>query len=151
MDAVIKYNLICSNDHEFEIWFSKGSDFDDQAPKGLIACPDCGVSKVEKAIMAPAVSTARKKEKMKAQNKQALQMMNAAADKIRKEISENCDYVGDKFVDEARAINYGDSPERGIYGEASAQEAAELRDEGVEIASLPAHLSPKSKSKSDLN
>lgn len=140
---MIKYNLICEQDHEFEIWFSKSSDFDDQAPKGLIACPHCGVTKVEKAIMAPNVSTSRKKEATQAKREAALSMMNKAADKIRQEISDKCDYVGEKFADEARAIHYGEKPERGIYGEATPKEAKALQDEGVGIAPLPDILAPK--------
>jgi len=144
---VIKYNLICKNQHEFEAWFSKGSDFDVQAKKGLISCPHCAVTQVEKAIMAPAISTARKKQARRENQAKSLQMINSLADKIRREISENCENVGDKFVDEARAIHYGDSPERGIYGQASEKEASDLREEGIEVASLPDALMPKT----DLN
>lgn len=144
---MIKYTLICEDDHEFEIWFSKSSDFDEQAPKGLIECPFCGSIKVEKGIMAPNVSTSRKKESMAAKQAKAMQMMNKAAAKIRKEIEDNCDYVGEDFADEARAIHYGEKPERAIYGEASAKDAVGLHEEGVEIAPLPDILSPKSKSK----
>lgn len=142
---MIKYNLICGADHEFEIWFSKSSDFDEQAPKGLIACPHCGMTQVEKAIMAPHISTSRKKEAIAEKSAKAALMMKVAAEKIRKEISENCDYVGDKFTDEARAIHYGEKPERGIYGEATSKQAAELADEGVGIAPLPDILTPKTK------
>ncbi len=144
---MIKYNLICEKDHEFEIWFSKGSDYDDQAPKGLIQCPHCGATRVQKAIMSPAISTARKKEAAALKQKQSLQMMHAAADKIRQTIADNCDYVGDNFAQEARAIHYGDSPERGIYGEATPQDAAALVQEGVDVTALPEHLSPKTKTK----
>lgn len=146
---MIKYTLICEDDHQFEIWFSKSSDFDEQAPKGLIECPYCGSTTVEKGIMAPNVSTSRKKEAIANKQHQAMQMMNKAAAKIRKEIEENCDYVGQNFADEARAIHYGEKPERAIYGEASPSEAAGLHDEGVEIAPLPDILSPKSKPKTN--
>ena len=146
---MIKYTLICDSDHEFEVWFSKSSDFDEQAPKGLIECPFCGSVKVEKGIMAPNVSTSRKKDSIAEQQKQAMQMMNKAAAKIRKEIEDNCDYVGGKFADEARAIHYGEKPERAIYGEASLKEAAALHDEGVDIAPLPDILSPKQKTKTN--
>ena len=142
---MIKYNLVCGVDHEFEVWFSKSSDFDDQAPKGLITCPHCGDTSVQKAIMAPNISTSRKKDKIASQQASALKMMNEAADKIRQEIANNCDFVGHKFADEARAIHYGEKPERGIYGEASAKQAAELADEGVGIAPLPELLTPKPK------
>jgi len=74
-------------------------------------------------------------------------MLNKQAAKIRKEIEVNCDYVGDKFADEARSIHYGEKPERAIYGEASPKEAADLHDEGVGIAPLPDILAPKPKSK----
>lgn len=144
---LIKYDLICARDHVFEAWFSIGSDFDEQAPKGLIECPHCGSNKIEKAIMAPNVSTSRKKDSISEKKKAATSMMNAAADKIRKEIADNCDYVGGEFANEARAIHYGEKPERAIYGEASAREAIELKEEGVGIAPLPDILAPKPKTK----
>ena len=142
---MIRYDLKCDQDHEFEAWFSRSTDFDEQAPKGLIACPHCGSTKVEKAIMAPNVSTSRKKAIIAKQQAKALKMMNAAANKIRKEIEDNCDYVGHDFADEARAIHYGEKPERGIYGQASPEDAAALHEEGVEIAPLPDIIAPKPK------
>ena len=45
--------------------------------------------------------------------------------------------MGEKFPEEARKIHYGEADERGIYGEASVEEAQELIEEGVEIASVP--------------
>ena len=140
---MIKYDLICRHDHEFEAWFSSSSDYDDQRKKRLIQCPYCNSAKVEKAIMAPNVSTSRKKEKIASQQNAAMAMMNKAASKIRKEIEEKCDYVADNFADEARAIHYGEKPERAIYGEATPSEAADLKEEGVGIAPLPDILAPK--------
>lgn len=144
---MIKYNLICRHDHEFEAWFSSSIDYDDQRKKRLVQCPYCNSAKVEKAIMSPNVSTSRKKDKIASKQlesrKTAMAMMNAAASKVRKEIEEKCDYVGDKFADEARAIHYGEKDERAIYGQATASEAAELKEEGVGIAPLPDILAPK--------
>jgi hypothetical protein len=148
---VIKYNLICGADHEFEGWFSSSSDYEVQRKKRLIQCPHCGSTKIEKAIMAPNISTSRKKEaiasKQKLAQKTAMAMMNEAAQTIRKEIEDKCDYVGDKFADEARAIHYGEKEERAIYGKASVEEAADLQDEGVNIAPLPDALTPKTAKK----
>lgn len=146
---MIKYSLICEQDHTFEAWFSGSSDFDDQAQKGLVECPYCSTVRVEKAIMAPNISTSRQKDAMAEKQVTAMKMMNAAADKIRKEIADNCEYVGDRFAHEARAIHYGEKEERGIYGEATPREAAELNEEGVGVAPLPDILNPKPKS--DLN
>ncbi|MEP3888968.1 MAG: DUF1178 family protein [Hellea sp.] len=148
---MIKYNLICSTDHEFEGWFSSSIDYEVQRKKRLVQCPHCGSTKIEKAIMAPNVSTSRKKEaiasKQKMAQKTAMAMMNEAAQTIRKEIEDKCDYVGDKFADEARAIHYGETEERGIYGTATNEEAAELQDEGVTIAPLPDVLTPNTAKK----
>lgn len=144
---MIKYNLICSAGHDFEIWFSKSADYDEQAPKGLIACPYCGDSHVEKAIMAPNISTSRKKEKRAQQRHaasgKAMAMLDKAAQTLRDEIAANCEDVGDKFADEARAIHYGEREARGIYGQASAKDARALREEGIEAISLPDAIAPK--------
>lgn len=131
---MIRYNLICAKDHEFEGWFSSSSDYDDQAASGLVSCPACGTKKVEKAIMAPAVKTARKAE---ARDAKAAMAMTAMAAKIRSEIGKNCENVGDNFAEEARAIHYGEKPERGIYGSTTPEESAELQDEGIEAHPLP--------------
>lgn len=144
---MIKYALICTHNHEFEAWFSNASDYDLQQEKGLVTCPHCHSKKVEKAIMAPNVATSRKREENALKRDAAMKMMNAAADKIRAEIESKCDYVGDKFADEARAIHYGEKPERGIYGEATVEDAKSLSDEGVAVAPLPDVLAPKPKKK----
>lgn len=144
---MIKYNLICRHDHDFEAWFSSSSDYDVQRKKRLVECPHCGSAKVEKAIMAPNVSTSRKKQAAISKQKEAMALMNKAAQTIRKEIEDKCDYVGERFANEARAIHYGEKEERAIYGEASPKEAKELHEEGVGIAPLPDVLTPKSAKK----
>jgi len=132
---MIKYNLVCASGHEFEGWFSNSSDYDAQRKKRLVQCPHCATAKVEKAIMAPAVATGRKSS----------DLYNEIAGKIRKEISENCEDVGDKFADEARAIHYGEKPQRGIYGKASLKEAKGLLEEGVSIAPIADSAVPRPK------
>ncbi len=148
---MIKYALICRHDHNFEVWFSSSADYDSQRQKRLITCPYCGSAKIDKAIMAPAVSTSRKQESIaqKETDKRAaaMAMMNAAAEAIKAEIAEKCDYVGDKFADEALAIHYGEKDERAIYGEASKKEVADLREEGVGVSPLPDIIAPQRKDK----
>ncbi|WP_409432866.1 DUF1178 family protein [Litorimonas sp. RW-G-Af-16] len=136
---MIRYDLICKHDHAFEGWFSSSSDYDDQRAKRLIQCPICSSAKIEKAIMAPNVATSRKKD---ATAQKQLAMMNEFAAKIREEISTKCDDVGDKFADEARAIHYGEKPERGIYGQATKREAEALHEEGIAALPLPDMLAP---------
>ena len=136
---MIKFTLKCQKGHEFEAWFGKGSDFDDQSARGLVQCAICGNDKIEKAPMAPNVQTSRSKSSMR--------QYRGMEEKMRIHLAENCDNVGDDFSDEARAIHYGEKPERGIYGHASPAEAQELLDEGVEILPLPATLDPSIKKK----
>ena len=59
---------------------------------------------------------------------------------LRKYVEQNADYVGQEFPDEARKIHYGESEDRHIYGEASLEEAADLVEEGIDVAPLPPDL-----------
>jgi hypothetical protein len=134
---VIRFSLVCDNDHEFEAWFRSNDDFDTQSRRGFVECPACGSKKVGKALMAPSVSTGRKKEQialaMGEAQKQALAQLKALAEKVR----ENADYVGDKFAEEARKIHFGETEARGIYGEATLDEARSLAEDGVEFMPIP--------------
>jgi len=134
---LIRFSLSCDHDHEFEAWFRNNDDFDRQKKRGFVECPHCGSSKVDKALMAPAVSTARRQEKialaMNDMQKKAMAEMKALSDKLR----ENADYVGDKFAEEARKIHFGESEARGIYGEATVEEAKGLAEDGVGFMPIP--------------
>ena len=141
---MILFRLKCSHDHEFEAWFRSSASYEDQLSHGDIDCPVCGDQQVGKAPMAPRLSKGHISLKGDAGGKDseararevARQILDAAG-KIRNAVEENFEYVGEDFADEARAIHYGDSEDRGIYGEATEQEASELDDEGVAIARVP--------------
>lgn len=134
---MIKYTLRCEDcETEFEGWFANSADFDAQAEAGLLECPACASSAVRKAIMAPAVRSSRAAAKTKSEQFFRREMAQAAR-KARDYVEKNFDYVGEKFPEEARRIHYGETPERGIYGEASGREVKELREEGVSVAPLP--------------
>ena len=135
---MIRYDLRCANGDEFEAWFGSIDDYDKQAEAGLVECPHCGTKHVEKAPMAPAVVTGRKKE---ARNERAVAMAMAA--KVREHIKDNFDYVGDKFADEARKMHTGETEERAIWGEATPEQARELAEEGIPAAPLPPELAPR--------
>lgn len=143
---MIKYALACEHGHPFEGWFSASSDFDDQRSRGLLQCPACGSGEVRKAIMAPSVRGTKAQARPEP-TPQMRQMMMQAMTEVRRHVEENFDYVGDSFASEARAIHEGRSEERGIYGEASAQEVKKLADDGVPVAPLP----PRPPSKAEIN
>ena len=49
---------------------------------------------------------------------------------LRKQVEQNADYVGDQFAEEARRIHYNEAEKRGIYGEATREDAEALVEEG---------------------
>lgn len=134
---MIRFSLHCEHAHEFEGWFRSNDDFDTQKKRGFVECPACGSSKVEKALMAPAVSTSRRQEKMALamgeQQRRAMAELKTLSQKMR----ENADYVGDKFAEEARKIHFGETEARGIYGEATVEEAKGLIEDGVDFMPIP--------------
>lgn len=132
---MIKYQLRCGADHEFEGWFRSSADFDAQAADGLLECPVCGSATIAKAIMAPAV--ARRGGARANRLAEIRQTMADAATRARDYVEKNFDYVGEKFPEEARKIHYGEVKPRGIYGEASGKEVRDLVEEGVEVSPLP--------------
>src|SRR4051794_15119234 len=129
---MILFTLRCSSDHEFEAWFRDGDGFEAQQRAREIACPHCGDTEVEKAVMAPNI--ARSRDKAPALTPA---QMKAALVAMRKQVEANCDYVGERFAEEARRIHYGEADPHGIYGEATNDEARELADEGIEIGQVP--------------
>lgn len=132
------FDLKCAEDHEFEAWFPSTDAFEKQAKAHAVSCPICGDTKVAKALMAPSVSGTRKKGSSDV-NKAAMHagQYMAALKELRTQVEQNCDYVGEKFPEEARKIHYGETENRNIYGEASDTEAQELQEEGVEVQRIP--------------
>jgi hypothetical protein len=142
---MIHYTLVCEAEHTFEAWFRSSGDFDAQAAKGLVSCPACGSTTVTRGLMAPAVQSAKVKDEREETSKRrsvmmpdpTQKMMLEAMREIRKKVTENATYVGDKFAEEARRMHYGEIDHQGIYGEATTEEVSELTEEGVEFQPLP--------------
>lgn len=135
---MIRYTLCCDQGHDFEGWFSSSEDYDRQQKMGLVACPACHSPSVEKMLMAPSVATSRKKEQTRAFALEAAQ--RDALSRLKQvvaEIKANAEDVGERFAEEARRIHYGEAEARGIIGQASAEDAHALVEEGIEIAPLP--------------
>jgi hypothetical protein len=132
---MIVFSLICARRHEFEAWFRDGASFDAQQAKRAIACPECGNTKVEKAPMAPRLAP-RREDGGRARKHTAV-MGRQALLQLRRHVEQNCEYVGERFADEARKIHYEEAEKRDIYGEASDEDAKALAEEGVEFHRIP--------------
>jgi hypothetical protein len=155
---MILYTLVCDNKHSFESWFPNSAAYDKQVARGLVSCPACNSTKVEKAIMAPSLGRSGKRAAKPAteatadstaadgptEAKASVAMMSpqemefrAKLKELRTHLTKNADYVGGRFPEEARKMHYGETEHRSIYGEASPDDAKALHDEGIEFHPLP--------------
>ena len=150
---MIRYTLRCEKEHEFEAWFRSSADYDSASAAHQNLCPVCGSHEIGKAPMAPAVAGTKHKDAMRSAapgvgDRAGDRMSLAAPDprsailrqalrEFRQKVTENADDVGDKFAEEARKIHYNESEPRGIYGQATADEAEALLEEGIGFHPLP--------------
>src|SRR3954471_5365988 len=155
---MIRYALACNKAHPFESWFPSSEAFDAQRAQGLLTCPVCGAAEVEKQIMAPSVTSTDKAPApaeapaptqpsaeppspqpvaLLSEPEQALRAMLKA---VREHVTQNADYVGTGFAEEARKMHYGEIEHRSIFGEANLAQAKALLEEGIEVHPLPIML-----------
>src|ERR1041385_3447907 len=136
---MILFELKCAKDHQFEGWFPSGAAYEAQLAKRELSFPLCGDRKIDKAVMAPRIGKAGEPAPAPQPTPATRMALNAKAalQELRRKIEANCDYVGPGFAEEARRIHYGEAEERGIYGEASDEQAQGLLDEGIAVAKIP--------------
>jgi len=154
---MIVFTLRCRDGHEFETWFRDSAAYERQARRGLVTCPGCGSTEVEKAVMAPRLGRSTKSDPAPretpreavpetpaappatatperpptpAEYRRALQV-------LRHYVETNCENVGKGFAAEARRIHKGEAKARGIYGDATPAEANKLAEDGIEVAAVP--------------
>lgn len=167
---MIVFDLICRDGgHQFEGWFGSSNDYAEQQAAGLVDCPSCGCTVVDKAVMAPNVGLKgnQRTSATPASEQTAPQSTEpaAAADssqsmtkavpvpaevqelvgklaKAQAKMLEQSEWVGGDFPDEARAIHYGEKDAAPIHGTASADDVAELEDEGIDVMALPLPITP---------
>jgi len=151
---MIVYDLLCDNEHKFESWFKNSSAYDFLSKGRKVSCPICNSTKVRKAPMAPNISKSGVKDKssrLKSEKREinlsndsnngemkvAVEKAVEAMKELQATIEKNFENVGEKFPEEARKIHYGEADSRRIYGETSVEQAEELIEEGIEIATIP--------------
>jgi len=155
---MIVYSLICDNAHEFDSWFANSVAFDQQSERGLVVCPFCDSVHVTKAIMSPRVArtdlarpalplpetSAQDEAPKPAEEKRPVAFIDekhAALRSMMRElhtkIMETTVDVGSRFPEEARRIHDSDTPEQPIRGQATAEEARALIDEGIGVLPIP--------------
>jgi hypothetical protein len=138
---MIRYALRCDRDHEFDAWFASSAAYDRAVKAGGNTCPVCGSAKVEKAIMAPSIGGAGRgggedKVTLATVDPRRKAFVDAVRE-FRQKVTENADYVGNRFPEEARKIHFEEAEPRSIYGEATPEEAQALAEDGVSFQPLP--------------
>jgi len=136
------FNLCCDQDHLFEGWFASGDEFDRQLEASLIECPVCASTDVRKLLSAPRLNLGDALDVSESSGKEAVAMPNDESMRsmmlqIARHVAANSEDVGERFPEEARRIHYDEAPKRSIRGVASKEEAAELKDEGIEVMPVP--------------
>jgi hypothetical protein len=156
---MIRYRLQCDQGHQFEAWFRSSEACDEQLSRGFVTCSDCGSVRVEKALMAPNVVTRKGKdlprpvaatqppaaapsreERVSYANRAVPALSPKVVEllrELRRQVEAHAEYVGDRFAEEARKIHYEETEPRGIYGEATREEAEALAEEGIDFSPLP--------------
>ncbi len=135
---MIKYNLKCQNEHEFESWFSNSKEFDKLNKKNLLDCIYCSSKKISKSIMAPMISNSKNKSDHQIEitdNTVKHQKQNLL--ELRNFIEKNFDYVGKDFSKKVREVYYDKKNKKAIYGTTTSKEREELAEEGIDLFSIP--------------
>ena len=135
---MIKYKLECKNcEITFDSWFATSKEYEKLKKKKLLVCYNCDSSEVEKTLMAPKFINSKKKSKNNLDQSKSVEIKKTIKN-YQKFIKENFKYVGENFVYEARSIHYDKKKKtKGIYGNASKNDIKELKEEGIEIQSIP--------------
>ena len=158
---MILYNLVCAKGHQFESWFAGSAAYDKQAKRGLVECPVCGSTRVEKALMTPRLARSGKSTSAASETPAPAAASEPAVSaapeapapvavispqerelrtklrELREHLVKNAENVGQRFPEEARKMHYGEKEHRSIYGTASPDDAKALHEEGIEFAPLP--------------
>ena len=134
---MIKYNLKCQNNHEFESWFSNSEEFDKLNKRNLLECIYCSSKRINKSIMAPNISNSREKQYQITTDNKDYKNERTELLKLRRYIEKNFNYVGKDFSKTVRDIYYNKKSNKAIYGTTTPEERKELEDEGIELLSIP--------------
>ncbi len=151
-DPVKVLDLLCPLDHAFEGWFASEEDFVAQCGRHLVQCPMCGSSEVRKALSVPRLNLRGAREPAMARRQPGDDTHSGDTEapkaerhghtlealwlQLARHVMTHTEDVGERFAAEARRMHHREIPERGIRGQATAQETEQLLDEGIAVLPL---------------
>lgn len=128
---MIVFDLQClASGDRFEAWFRSNADFERQLDQGLVQCPFCQSSRITKAPMAPLLP--------RSSGYDGIEKLAS----LQAELLRDSRWVGDEFADTARAMHVGEIDTSPVHGEATAEQARSLVEDGIPIAPLPLPVVP---------
>jgi len=144
-------DLQCRQGHVFEGWFASEDDFQDQRGRGLVQCPLCSDSHIDKRLSAPRLNLGAAAPEPSAPRAAEASApapggstaarlppaLQAAWLELARKVVAQTEDVGTRFAEEARRMHHGETEERAIRGQATADEALELLEEGIAVVPLP--------------
>jgi len=135
---MIKYKLTCKKcNNSFDSWFPSSKEYEKLKSLKHISCPNCNSLKIEKSLMSPNVLNSKKEKPVIYKNKKYTKIKNTIKE-YQKFIKNNFEYVGEDFAYKARSIHYNNKKRsKGIYGNATAKEVKELKEEGIDTEVIP--------------
>ena len=144
---MIVFDLHCKDGHRFEGWFASVKDYASQKRRGLLACPSCGDTSIERGLSAPRLNMGAQEPRKPLQapvdktpdmeGKDPFAVAQILYSRMLDEILTKSEDVGAKFPEEARKIYYEETPGRAIRGQATQEEHDALVDEGIPVARFP--------------
>ena len=140
-------DLQCRSGHVFEGWFASEDDFQGQRQRGLVQCPLCADGHIEKRLSAPRLNLGAAEEPAAAASAPPAAALpaplQAAWLDLARRIVAHTEDVGTRFAEEARRMHHGETEERAIRGQATADEAVQLLEEGIAVVPLPLPVAAK--------
>ncbi|HEY6239782.1 MAG TPA: DUF1178 family protein [Burkholderiales bacterium] len=134
---MIVFELVCRDRHRFEGWFASANEFESQKSRGLLSCPVCSGSGIEKLLTAKIGKLEAEPAHDHAQTPVAPTAQPRNIQEIIDYMLLNTENVGERFPDEARRIHRKEAPQRSIRGVATGEETRELLEEGIAVMPLP--------------
>ena len=129
---MIVFDVECDGSHRFEGWFADAAAFETQRVNGLIACPYCASTTVERALSVPRIGGARG----------SVGVDVARLAQLQSAMLRQSTWVGDSFASRARAMADGTEPQATIHGQTTLSEAKALHDDGIKVLPLPFPVIP---------
>ena len=130
------FNLQCGEGHSFEGWFRSEEDFISQNSKGLSSCPICDSTIINRLPSAAHIQSNKNKVTKNNHNSISDEVQKKIVE-VAKEILKDSENVGSRFAEEARKIHRNESEMRSIHGTATHEESKTLKEEGIDILTLP--------------